>query len=323
MNGWYRQQRNLSERAWFKDALMVQLYCYLKERAYVQDGKYEGQRICRGSCPITRSEMLEATGLRYATLDRKLKKLVSYGEIIVRANNHFSVVTICDYDSCGRFESLFDTASDTTGDTASDTTNDTTGDTTHLLTKEGIRNKEYNLISLSSYKKERESLEDAYKIKDMYNKTFDGKLPPCLRLQLPTKVMVMECVRRFGAQSVGIVFEQVLNEPFSLGSNNTGFRASFQFIFTPKNFQGYLERAQLRGRKQQPQPQQKQKKVGVIELEPQHQEVSKEEKERRHYLEMVPVANENRLSHCYMILVQAYERGDLERLGIDWKPNKD
>ena len=93
-------------------------------------------------------------------------------------------------------------------------------------------------------------MEDAYKIKDMYNKTFDGKLPPCLRLQLPTKVMVMECVRRFGAQSVGIVFEQVLNEPFSLGINNTGFRASFQFIFTPKNFQGYLERAQLRHRKQ-------------------------------------------------------------------------
>ena len=37
MSGWYKQQRNLSERAWYQDSQMVHLYHFLKERAYVSD----------------------------------------------------------------------------------------------------------------------------------------------------------------------------------------------------------------------------------------------------------------------------------------------
>jgi hypothetical protein len=61
--------------------------------------------------------------------------------------------------------------------------------------------------------------------------------------------MVEDCVRRFGMQTVDLVFEQIKQEPFSLGQNKTGFIANFQYIFTPKNFQQYLERAQLRLKK--------------------------------------------------------------------------
>ena len=72
---------------------------------------------------------------------------------------------------------------------------------------------------------------------------------------MPTRVMASECLRRFGAASVDMVFEQVEAESFSMGKNKTGFIASFQFIFDPKNFQGYLERAQLRIQKKQQQKQ--------------------------------------------------------------------
>ena len=51
--------------------------------------------------------------------------------------------------------------------------------------------------------------------------------------------------------SIDLVFEQILTEPFSLGENKTGFIARFQFIFEPKNFQAYLERAKLRNQKKQ------------------------------------------------------------------------
>ena len=110
--GWYKQQRNLSQRAWFKNSAMVQLYHYLKERAYVTDGTFEGKLIRRGSCPVTRSEMMEVTGMSYRTLDRVLSKLISFGEIIVRGNNRFSIVTVCDYDSFDSQESLFGTTED-------------------------------------------------------------------------------------------------------------------------------------------------------------------------------------------------------------------
>jgi len=251
MSGWYKQQRNLSERPWYKDSTMVHLYHFLKERAYVTEGRYEGQIIRRGSCPITRPEMSELTGMSLRTIDRVLRRLISYGEIIVRGNNRFSVVTVCDYDSYDAQESLFGSTDGITLGTTDGITLGTTDGTTHISTIEGRRKKEDNILvsPYSSYKKEGESEDVALEVKKRYNKTFAGKLPECIRLTMPTRMMVMECIRRFGMQSIDLVFEQILTEPFSLGENKTGFIARFQFIFEPKNFQAYLERANLRKRK--------------------------------------------------------------------------
>lgn len=91
---------------------------------------------------------------------------------------------------------------------------------------------------------------------------FEGRLPPYTKLYLATQLKVEECIRRFGRASVDLVLEQVDNEPFSLGKNNTGFIATFQFIFEPSEFQKYLERAQLRlklkKKAQEQKPQQRQ-----------------------------------------------------------------
>ena len=91
--------------------------------------------------------------------------------------------------------------------------------------------------------------------------------------------MVEDCVRRFGLQAVDLVFEQIILEPFSLGQNKTGFQANFQYIFKPANFQQYLERAQLR-RKKQSEPQQKESAGGVIEEPEKRYRLSKDEYER-------------------------------------------
>lgn len=252
MSGWYKQQRNIVERPWFKDADMLQLYTYLKSTAYVTDGKYKDCIIRRGSCPTTRSDMMEGTGMKRMKLDRVLKRLISYGEIIVKANNRFSIITICDYDGCGSSDSLFRA----TDGIASGITDGIASGTTHLSTIE--YKKEDNLISPNSpYKKERELEDEALEAKKMYNKTFDGILPPCIRLSTATRLMVEECLRRFGRQTIDMVFEQIRTESFARGANNTGFIANFTFIFTPKNYQQYLERAMLRQKKQQ-QPQQEQ-----------------------------------------------------------------
>ena len=106
--GWYKQLRNIPERPWFKDANVVLLYTFLKATAYVADGKYEGVIVRRGSCPTTRAEMMEATGLSHHKVDSCLKKLIGYNEIFVKGYNRFSIITICDYDSCSASNTLFD-----------------------------------------------------------------------------------------------------------------------------------------------------------------------------------------------------------------------
>lgn len=276
MSVWYKRQRNIPERPWFKDGAVVQVFDYLEALAYVADGRYKSVIIRQGSCPTTRADIVEATGLSYKTVDRCLKKLVANGDIIVKGNSFGSVITICNYGGFINDESLFGTTNDTTADTPNDTTSDTTADTTRLSYIEG-RYKDNLISSFVPYKKEREEGYKALEVKKKYNKVFDGKLPPCIRLTMPTRLMVEECLRRFGMQTVDMVFEQILSEPFSLGQNKTGFIANFQYIFTPKNFQQYLERWQLARKKQ---PQQTTTSVGTIREEITNPRQSREEYEQ-------------------------------------------
>ena len=248
MGGWYKRQRNIPERPWFKDAKVLQLFDYLEATAYVTDGMFEGTIIRRGSCPTTRPDMMEATGLSYKEVDRCLRILSSYGEIIVKGNYRFSIITICGYDTFGTQQTLFGTTEGTAEGTAEGTTEGTTEGTAHLLTKEE-RYKDILITPYSPYKKERERQDLAKEVQKRYNKIFDGILQPSVRLCLPTRLMVEDCLRRFGMQAVDLVFEQIKTESFSLGQNHTGFIADFQYIFRPDKFQQYLERALLRLKK--------------------------------------------------------------------------
>lgn len=317
-NGWYKQSRSYPERPWFKDASMVQLYDYLKSVAYVTDGRYDGQIIRRGSCPTTRAEMMEATGMSYKKVDRCLNALKNYGEILLKGNNRFTVVTICDYDGLPQQETLFDTNSVQPRNSQGDNEGTTEGiaeGTTHLLTKEERRKN--NLISLNQpYKKERENV--GYEIKRLYNATFAGILPPLMRLSTLMRLSCEECVRRFGRQSVDLVFEQIKQEPFSMGKgkNRTGFIADFSFIFTPANFQKYLERATLRRQKQQAsQPQTEQP-------EPQPTPEEAQEKRREDLQRMVDYLRDNPRSACRAAVKGAYESGELQRLNITFNANE-
>lgn len=269
--GWYKQLRNIPERPWFKDANVVLLYTFLKATAYVSDGKYRDVIVRRGSCPTTRAEMMEATGLSYKQVDACLRRLIGYNEIFVKGYNKFSIVTICDYDACDNSNTLFDDYEvqqrynkGTTNGTTKEQQKVQQSDFTPINNIKEERREEYNnLISpYSPYKNEREYNDVPLEVKKRYNNEFKGMLPPCIRLSTSTRIAVEECLRRFGMQSVDTVFGQIKTEQFSLGNNKTGFIANFTFIFTPKNYQQYLERAQLARQKkeqktQQPEPQPK------------------------------------------------------------------
>lgn len=242
MSGWYKQWRDIFDRKWAKDPKMVAVYVYLHTRAYVYRGDWHGQTIERGSCPTSRSAIMEGTGLTEQEVKSRMQKLVDYGEIIIKSSNHGTIVTVCDYDVYEVQEDLFGFES-----SSQQPANNQQG--TSLYKEEG-RIKEDNLINpFSLYKNERERKMMVKEIQKKYNEMFEGQLPPYMKMYLPTQLKVEECVRRFGRASVDLVLEQVSMEPFSMGHNKTGFRASFQYIFEPSEFQKYLERAQLRLKK--------------------------------------------------------------------------
>lgn len=260
MSGWYKQTRGWSARPWFKNANMVQLYAYLKDMAYVADGMYRGHLVRRGSCPTTRGDMVYATGLSHHQVDDCLNRLIDFKEIIIKGYNNCTVVTICDYDTCNQQQSLFDLNSDNQGTTKGQPAGirqDNEGTTTPYNIKEE-RRIEDNLRSHNiPSKTERESMEGLVrKIKEQYNKTFGDTLPKWQRLTKDMEMKVETCLARFGRQSVDMVFDQIKHEPFSMGENNTGFIADFRFIFKLINYEKYLERYELRVKKNTAKPQQ-------------------------------------------------------------------
>lgn len=329
--GWYKQQRNILERPWFKDANVVLLYTYLKAAAYVTDGKYEGNIIRRGSCPTTRAEMKEATGLSFKQVDLCLKKLIGFNEIFVKGYNRFSVVTIFDYDACSISDGLFDAYEEQQRNNQS--TTEEQPEHNQGITPPNYNKKEDNIYNnLISHKclirREREVGDVAFEIKKRYNREFEGMLPPCLRLSASTHIAVMECLRLFGLQSVDEVFAQIKSEQFSLGNNKTGFVANFTFIFTPRNYQQYLERSQLSRKKAPQKPQEAPQGTFPVVAEQQPTKAEKDaqmENERRETLKgLVEMARKapTRTNAVWMpALMAAYNSGELDKYGIDWKPN--
>lgn len=316
--GWYKHHRNLFERPWAKDAKMIAVYEYLHCVAYVNDGLLHGQLIRRGSCLTSRTAIMDATGLSAQEVRSRLAKLLEYKEIIIKTTNIGTIVTICDYDTYGVQNDLFDVTP-----TNEQPTNNqpTTNEQPALYIKEG---RIYNNILRSHYipSKQRENKAVALEIKALYNKMFDGILRKWERLSADMIIKIDNCVARYGRQSVDMVFDQVKHEKFSLGDNNTGFIADFAFIFKLNNYEAYLGRYELRIKQaQQPKKQQSQsqKMVGVINDQP--QQIQKQDR-RAFLLGWVVAESANPSKRGQELLQACYDSGELAKLGIDWEPNK-
>lgn len=255
MSGWWKHSRDMYDRPWVKDPKMVTVYDYLHCRAFVNDGKLHGQIIRRGSCLTSRAEIAEATGLSDYEVKLRLRKLLEVGEIIVKATNYGTIVTLCDYGGYNETEDLFSLNS--TNELPSQPPANYPASHQPLYIKEE-RIKEGNSLrsNFVPSKTERETRDMALEIKNLYNKTFSGILRRWDRLSADMRIKVNNCVSRYGRQSVDIVFDQVKHEKFSLGENDTGFIADFAFIFKLNNYEGYLGRYELRMKKGQ-KPQQK------------------------------------------------------------------
>ena len=265
MKGWHKQLRNRWERPWFKNAKANQLYDYLKDVAYVNDGQYCGVVVRRGSCPTSRAEMMEATGQTYAEIRTSLKLLQDYGEIIVKGSNRFTIVTICDYDALATSDDLFSAydIQPTSNQGLTEVQPESNQSlTTPIYNKRNIEDKNINNNLISHYipsKTERDSAKSLiYEIKEIYNSTFKGILREWQRLSDKMAAKVETCIMRFGRQSIDMVFDQIKHEQLNLNKN--GFVPDFDFIFSINQYETYLERYKLRMKKkqqhEQPAPQQ-------------------------------------------------------------------
>lgn len=310
---WYKQDTSIFDRPWTKDPKALAVYLYLHCVAYVNDTPWHGRLIRRGSCPTSRSAIMEATGLSEYDVKSRLKILLNSGEILVEVSNVGTIVTCCDYDSYVTQETLFEQnmSSQLPNGLPSQLPN---GLPTPIYNK-NIEYKNLRSNNIPS-KNERESQRALiYEIKEVYNKKFAGMLIEWQRLSAKMIQKVDICIQRFGRSSVDMVFDQILNEPFSLGENKTGFRADFDFIFEVRNYEKYLSRYKLRTSKKQSQrPQQ----TSIFD----QTEESPQEKRKALLISWVESEKKRSTERGQSLLIQCYNSGELQKFGIEWEPNK-
>ena len=252
MSGWYKQNRNLFERAWSNDSKAVSIYVYLHCAAYAIDRKLHGQIIRRGSCLTSRKIIMEETGLSEYDVKSRLKLLLDAGEILVKYSNKGTIITVCDYDGYSGQDDLFapNSSSQLSSQLPSQLPNELP--TSIYIQEERRENKDNLRTHFVPSKTERErSWAVANEIKVKYNKMFEGVLPEWKRQSEKMARKVGVCVARYGRQSVDMVFDQIRHETFGVTDNRTGFQVDFSYIFELEQFEKYLARYELRVKKSQ------------------------------------------------------------------------
>ena len=314
---WYKQNCDLFEREWAKDAKMVAVYAWLHCHAYVQDGRLHGQVVRRGTCPTSRAAIMEGTGLSEQEVKSRLRRLADYGEVIIKPTNVGTFITLCDYDVCDGEMGLFGVNS-----TSQEPAKNQPRTSQEPAKNQPIYNKteEYREKEITTLFLERERGDAlAYEMQKLYNRTFAGVLPEWKRVTKNMSLKVQTCIRRYGRASVDMVFDQVKHEKFSLGVNRTGFIATHSYIFELKRFEEYLSRWELRkkgggrvkGAQGEPAG-----RGGCVEAH----EVQSQKMARRELLMMwVERERQNRTEAGQRLLRACRESGELRRLKIEWK----
>lgn len=175
---------------------------------------------------------------------------------------------------------------------------------------------------------------DCAAIKEYWNSEHDKTNSSMRRLTLMSenrKTMLRARLRQCKGDSTLLykAIDMAMASDFMNGNNSRGWTASFDWIFGNENnfaktLEGYDDKPARPPRGQQPATaasKPEEPSLGERYQQAKHQTKRDNDKELIvRYLDMVEMLKANPNHICKGALVSAYQAGELERLGIDWKP---
>ena len=139
---WIKLHRSLLESDIWGDPSLVTLWIWCLLRANHRDREFQGRIIRRGSFVTGRHQAAQELGYSGGKVLRGLDRLESRGMITRQANNRFTIVTICKYESYQGTEIDDGTANGTADGTANGTADGTADGTANGTRTRRIRIKE-------------------------------------------------------------------------------------------------------------------------------------------------------------------------------------
>lgn len=309
MSGWIKLPRDFLEWQWWHSGNHVRLFLWLYIKAEVTDRRRGNYVIRRGSVLTTWSEMQEAVGIGSGTLGRILNDFKNAGVCITKAECKKTIVTICKYE---------------------DYNNDSGG----LWSDSGViaeckrsvppiinKNREYEKDIYSAREDSDGFVTDAdcQAWLQRYNRIARERgYQPCTGITTKRRLYITQRVREKGRGSVDLMFERLAESDYFFSDGSHGFRGDFTNLWTADVYTKVIEGFYIPMRKK-PGPQPQQKTVSTIDANvPDHPKQSR----RDFLLEWIEEERRSPSDRGQQLLRACHESGELERLGIEWKPNK-
>lgn len=98
MTGWIKLHRSMLSWEWYGDINVCRLFIHMLLIANVNDNRWQGEDIPRGSFISSYAKLSDNSGLSIQQTRTALSKLKSTGEITVKQHSKYSVFTITNYD---------------------------------------------------------------------------------------------------------------------------------------------------------------------------------------------------------------------------------
>lgn len=104
LNGFIIIRRKMLMWEWYTDTNVKVVFLHLLLTASYKDTRWKGETVLRGQVITSLDHLAAETGLTVQKVRTALNKLESTGEITKQSTNHFTKITVCNYEKYQDFE---------------------------------------------------------------------------------------------------------------------------------------------------------------------------------------------------------------------------
>ncbi len=243
---WIKLFRKFLDWEWFHDDAMVKMWLYLLLMANYEDRKWQGGVVKRGELVTSIPTLMRDLNRTKQQIRTSLLRLVNTKEITLKTTHHYTIITICKYDSYQVFDFGFQPAEQHTDNTP--VTHQQHSNNTTIRNKEVKNNiiESTNVASTSARADAGDMADekiDFNSIKEFFNKSMEGRAIPKIRTEIGDrrKAMLRARIQQYGIDTVYEVISKAAKSSFLNGGGNKGFIANFEWLMRPNNFPKVLD----------------------------------------------------------------------------------
>ena len=97
-NGFVKIQRSITNWRWYKDVNTFHVFMHLLFKANYEPHEFMDMTVQRGQLVTSIQHLADETGISYRSVRTALSHLKTTGEVTVKTNNKYSLITLLSYD---------------------------------------------------------------------------------------------------------------------------------------------------------------------------------------------------------------------------------